>query len=458
MRALWSLVGLTLVASLACGGEPQTPAPIPQPLVPYVGPLDDNFERYRDHAGYRRAILMRDLVAGDNRYGEERRAFYGIPDAAWDALPERDWLSRPATRRDVDDIQAQRPLVFDDVTRLVPAETPVDDAAWIALGRRVFFEFPLHASPIYEAVAKLDRLDDVGFIAEPATTPERESYIGLRAFVDDDDPTETVRLGPTCAQCHASRDEAGVVTGQRANRAMDIGRARILAAGLEPGNLPPELDSTRTADFDRLGPGRADVLGDGVFNPYAFPYFGALRDLPFLHHNANWTNTQVATLAVRCETLFITSGLSTSRPPRVLTWALAKYIRSLAPSAPLDATPAQNAARGEEVFAEQGCIACHVPPLYTSDRRVPVDEVGTDASAALSDVRASGGYRIPSLRGIGRLAPYLHHGVFDSLEEMFDSARLNAPRPEDDGRYGHPFGLTASDDDIAALLAFLRSI
>lgn len=457
---LASTVAMSATA-VATSGCPETFTPLvpgETRCVPSDGPLDDDFERYRDDAGYRCAILKRDLIAGDNAYGVDRRVHYSVPDESWDALPAHNPASRPLFRADIGRIQDNAALPFENITRLVPAQTPATDDEWIALGRRVFFEYPLRASATYEAIARLDALEEVGFIVEEGPTPDGDRFVGLRAFIDDHSDSQRVRVGLTCAQCHSSRDEFGVVTGQRANRAMDIGRARVLAAGFEPGNLPPELDSTKTADYDRLGPGRADVLSDDLFNPYAFPDFGGLAQMPFLHHNANWANTQVATLAVRCETLYITSSSERTRPPRVLTWALAKYIRSLEASAPLDATPAPEAARGAEVFEEHGCNGCHVPPLYTSARRVPTSEVGTDASAAESFPRYSGGYRIPTLRGIGRLAPYLHHGAFSTLDEMFDPARLEAPDVEEDSRHGHPFGLSASREDRAALIAFLRSL
>ena len=96
-----------------------------------------------------------------------------------------------------------------------------------------------------------------------------------------------------------------------------------------------------------------------------------------------------------------------------------------------------------------GCDGCHTPPLFTSDRQVPLEEVGTDPEAGESAVRYSGHYRIPSLRGVGRTAPYLHHGAFESLEAMFDPERTEP---------GHTFGLELEEAERADLIAYLRTI
>ena len=323
----------------------------------------------------------------------------------------------------------------------MPLELPNSDAAWIALGERVFFEYPVHADPNLELVARLDGgLRQVGFHFVQG------EVLGLRVFANEQG---VARVGPSCAQCHSSVDDSGVVTAVLANRAMDVGAARLMAAGHTSGELPPEIDSTLLKDLARLGPGRTDVLQDDLFNPFAIPDFGGIADFPYLQHNGNWLNTGVATLAIRCETLFITSLGEQARIPRVLSWALAMYLRSLPAPAPLDSPPSNLAAAGEQVFNASGCGTCHTPPLYTSDRRVSIETIGTDPAALSSSARRTGFVRIPSLRGVGRTAPYFHHGAIEDLEMLFDPARTEA---------GHRFGFDLGADDRAALIAFLRSI
>ncbi len=420
----------TLALALFCGcpTEPEGGLDLADDPVAYIESME-----------YRRGILERDLTELDNRYAQRRLDRYATVDGPWDTLDLWDPPSAPLSRADTGPAE-EAPLEMGPGTTLTPETLPSDEAGWIDLGRRVFFEYPLRADRTYEVLATLeDGLDSSGFIEDDG------AWVGLRKFRDADG---SIRVGPTCSQCHASRDEAGVVTGVLANRAMDVGRARLLTLGYEPGALPPEIESTAVGDLDRLGPGRSDLLADGVFNPYAFPDFGGLGDMPYLHQNANWFHRGVATLAVRCETLFITARAEARRPPRALAWALAVYLRSLPAPPPLEeAGPA--AARGEAVFEEAGCADCHAPPLFTSDREVAVDEIGTDPGAGSSPVRWTGNYRVPSLRGVGRTAPYLHHGAFDSLEAMFDPDREEP---------GHVYGSELDEARRADLIAFLRSI
>jgi len=430
---------LALLITVALTGCPEPPIPEPEGVWPYG---DDPVE-YVENVRYGRAVLERDLTDRTNAYAARRLAVYGIQGEGWSTLRERDPASRALTETDVAAALAGEPLPEGRrLEPLVPEELPTTTEAWVALGRRVFLEYPLREDATYTALLAVPgALDEAGFLRDGDTR------VGLRVFENEDGD---LAVGNSCAQCHATPDpRTGDLSATLANRAMNIGAARLLAGGLVPGDLPPELDSTDAADWDRLGPGRSDVLADGVFNPYAFPDLGGIADVPFLHHNANWRHRGTATLAVRCETLFITANSERTRIPRVLSWALAEYYRSLAPPPPLIDETSDLAADGEALFLDSVCVECHTPPLYTSDREVGVGEIGTDPEAGDSFARGTGLYRIPSLRGVGRTAPYLHHGVLDTLEAMFD--------PERD-EPGHEHGLDWSEADRVALIAFLKTI
>lgn len=421
---------------LLAGCDPVPPEPPPPPV-------GGDVDRYLDDVDYRRGVLLRDLVSTDNDYARQRLQNYGRAGSGWEVLPPRDPAARPLTLADSQAWEAGTPIGLGEATTFVPDPLPASEDDWIALGERVFYGYPLRVDSTWEAAVSLGVLGDVGFLLD------EDEWVGLATFREDG----RMRIGPTCAQCHASRAPDGGIWARLANRDMDIGAARLLVMGLTPGDLPPEIDSTATGDLDRLGPGRADVLSDGRFNPYAFPDFGGLGDLPLLHHTANWRHADAATLAVRCETLFITSVGQRYRIPRALSWALAAFLRSIPPPPPGTDAPDDEelAGRGEQVFAEQGCDGCHPAPLYTSDRPIPLSEVGTDPGAGSSQSRYTGSYRAPSLRGVARTAPYLHHGAFDSLAALFEPGRqLDEP--------GHEFGLELDDADRAALLAFLQTI
>jgi mono/diheme cytochrome c family protein len=161
-------------------------------------------------------------------------------------------------------------------------------------------------------------------------------------------------------------------------------------------------------------------------------------------------------------------------------YALALYIYSLKP--PPNPNPFDDQARrGQQIFKEQGCPACHTPPLYTNNKltpakgfKVPEDlrktddilnvSLGTDPTLALQTRRGTGFYKVPSLRGIWFRTGIGHAGQAETLEEWFDPARLNddyvpkgfhlGPGPIE----GHEKGLNLSPEDRKALIAFLKTL
>lgn len=437
--APWFTMQAAIVAACGLGAAPALVAGCASPSPD----LADDPQRYLDDVDYRRGILERDLTPGNNDYTRVRLQRYGRSGEGWEILPERDPPSLPLAVEVVQAYRGGAPLAFDDAraTRLAPAEIPASEEAWIALGRRVFFEYPISINLTYTAlISTPDGLETTGFLTDQG------AWVGLRLLRDEDG---TVRVGRSCSHCHASFAPTGKLDGALSNRALDLGHAKLAVLGAVPLWSLPELEETSLDNLERLGPGRTDSLVDGVFNPYRFPDFGGLRDQPYLNHTANWVNRGTATLALRAESLFTTANGQVSRIPRVLSWALAVYLRSLPPPPPLDAVPAPEAEKGKAVFDSAGCSGCHVPPLYTSDQLIPLDTIGTDPAAGRSRDRGTGFYRIPSLRGVARKGPYLHHGPFKTLEEMFTPGRSEP---------GHTFGLELDASDRAALLAFLRSI
>lgn len=428
------LATCALVLAAACSADGLAPDR-------FADPLADDPVAFVEDQEYRRGILERDLLEFDNAYAQRRLANYAVPDEGWDLLPTRNPATMPVTPAVVAAVVAGEDPGFDPglATSIEVERMPTSGEDWVALGERVFLEYPLRPEAVVGRAVEMDSLEDIGFLLVDG------EYVGLRMFEEEGE----VVFGTTCAACHGSVEPDGRVSGRMANRQFDVGRMRLLEILDEHGQIPPEFDSTKAEDLARLGPGRSDVLDDDEFNPYAFPDWGGLADLPYLHHTANWHNTGVATLAIRIETVFMTGDDESSRIPRTLAWAFAEYVRSLPPPPPTQAGEGPLVDRGAAVFSSAGCIECHRPPLFTSDRLVGVDEIGTDAAAGTSPIRRTGYYRVPSLRGVGSTSPYLHHGAFETLEEMF------AP---DRDEPGHRFGLQLDDEDREALIRFLRSI
>jgi len=128
-----------------------------------------------------------------------------------------------------------------------------------------------------------------------------------------------------------------------------------------------------------------------------------------------------------------------------------------------------DARTGLDLFAGKGrCARCHVPPVFGGTRppdfTAPVFAVlgvpsGPGAHAVDSDPGHDGAFKVPSVRNVGKTAPYFHHGRYASLEEVLDfydrgggrGLGLDVPNQDPEVR---PLGLSA--DEKRALLVFMR--
>lgn len=147
-------------------------------------------------------------------------------------------------------------------------------------------------------------------------------------------------------------------------------------------------------------------------------------------------------------------------------YALALYLYSLQP--PPNPNPnGTAAARGRRIFKSEGCGFCHTPPLYTNNQLIPADRIGTDPRYTLETRKGTGFYKVPSLKGLWYRGPFEHNGSVATLEDWFDSGRLDPGyRPTGFRGYGvshrrvpgHEFGLKLSSPDKSDLLAFLRTL
>lgn len=163
-------------------------------------------------------------------------------------------------------------------------------------------------------------------------------------------------------------------------------------------------------------------------------------------------------------------------------YALATYLYSLKPPSNPNHSNALTR-RGEQVFHREGCAGCHEPPVYTNNKLTPVegfkvpDEhkrrydilpigVGTDPGLSLYTRRATGYYKVPSLKGVWYRGPFEHNGSVATLEDWFDPARLRddyVPTgfkglPKTRAVKGHEFGLKLSPYEKQALIAFLKTL
>jgi len=120
---------------------------------------------------------------------------------------------------------------------------------------------------------------------------------------------------------------------------------------------------------------------------------------------------------------------------------------------------------GLETFIEVGCTECHSSSMFSD---FELHTLGVPGRGSLIDNGASGDFdfRTPSLRNVAITAPYMHNGVFSSLEEVVEfyenisdgdqdaiNNEVSFNQIESDAR-----NLDLDDDDIGEIVAFLRTL
>ena len=406
---------------------------------------------------------------------------------------------------------------------LIDADRLQNEADWIAAGRRVFEEYDGSAFRVFnpDVIARVRSAN--GFAGSPVQPNPDGTLPDLRWI-----PTSKgVGIGlANCATCHIRRMADGTLLhGAPANFfGSPILRFGIGVWGASPVPLPgdtrpmtlwrswavPWIVNDVHESFKQMGLGDGlsifgAAAGPGMFarwngSPYyptKIPDLIGFKDRKYIDHTATHLHRGADDL-MRYAALVTYSDSSDFGPHRLLTdeqrripsrapdavlFALAKYIYSLQPPANPNASDPR-VPDGERIFAREGCVNCHTPPLYTNNKLTlaegftpPADHfnfldimrlsVGTDSALALKTRKGTGYYKVPSLKGVWYRGRYLHDGSFTSLEEMFDAARLrddfvpsgfNPPGVRARAVKGHEFGVTLTAEDKAALLAFLRSL
>lgn len=465
MRRAGFLIGvaLALTAALGCGADAKpvveaaqhierTPT-APVELEPWSDQwLDAEAHRYLDDPEFRRAALQASLRNRANQYSRKRLNAYALRDRGWDLLPEWVPAVAPITDEAVAVLRETGELPRPgSAPPLWDGDRPEHLADWVALGERVFFEYPLRAELFAgHALADPELAQAVGLRAD---TDRR--WPGVVAFSDLDGQT---RVGITCALCHvgeaAGADPSEPLVAGRAHRRLDYGRMRLAYYRDSGAPIDPDL-AARMASW---GPGRADITDDDDADPVAIPDLWRVRELRDLTQAATLEHQHPAALAIRQETQLLHANRERARPPRELAWALAMYVYSLEP--PVRADLATPVATGRAIF-ERDCVRCHReatgsgPPMLAK-------LVGTDPALAFGHARGTGLYRPAPLVRVADAGPYLHDGSVESLEELFGTARFE---PDDRGgargpgpTVGHRFGVDLEPAERAALLEYLRML
>ena len=408
-----------------------------------AGVGEDDVARYLGDPSFRRAELEALLVDPGDGYAALRLARYG---GAWEVLPA--WAPRveAVTTADFggDAADATRPLAAGARGLSIDAAASAGDAdALRELGQAAFASYPVQLLP--DAALALESAQGAaryGLVVDPAT-----SRVG--ALVRAEMADGSSRFAVTCATCHAGVRQGSPVTGAP-NDLLDLGKLAV-----DVGGVPPDLVALTLA----WGPGRLDVSSLDASEPARIPDLRPTRWLTFLQQDATVEQRSVVSLAIRIETLIITSHDEVTRPPREVALGLALARWALADALPALAPTGDEASRGAAVVA-QACAGCHQPETLTGFP-VPLAVVGTDPTLGLSPQRGTGRYRVPSLRGVGSRGPLLHDASLPDLAAFFDPARLTAgyqggrsPGPVP----GHVFDVDLSASDRAAVLAYLNGL
>jgi mono/diheme cytochrome c family protein len=412
---------------------------MPATRVAYVPYLTD--------APFRRAALLASLVTSTNTYSRLRIDHYATADRRdWDRLPEWNPATRPIVAAELDGRPLTEPTAFEAVGLPDPEAISSERApALVALGRVAFSRYPTQLAP------------ELGVALASRETAARyglwiDGRRGVGGLVRTQMADGSTAIALTCSSCHSAPGSEGVQDGPP-NTSLDLGAA-ILATS------PELVRSARVRAVAGWGPGRVDVSTTSGTEPVRIPDLRPVRFLSYLHHDATLSVHGLSTLAIRIETLVITSYGQVIRPPRLIALALAAYVDSLATTLPSISAADTASPAGSALFTVN-CGSCHAPPGLTG-APIPLALVGTDPTVGSSLERGTGMYRVPSLRGVGSRKFLLHDGTVSSLDAMLDPMRPTADftsRVHGQGAVpGHLFGLDLPDDDRQALLKFLRAL
>jgi cytochrome c peroxidase len=292
-----------------------------------------------------------------------------------------------------------------------------------------------------------------------------------------------------CATCHHPR------FGYAENRDLSIGASGVGLGDRRHFAASSGIPFVKRNSQTILNVGFNGISEGGTYTPAAAPMFWdmrvksleeqALEPLKALEEmrghaypEGQAIDTVVRRLGANTEyrTLF-TAAYGGSQPVSAanLARALAAFQRSLtANRSPFDrfmrgdtSAMSDAAQRGMRRFERVGCANCHNGPMF-SDFKVHVLGVPDNPKLDASDsgVDRTYGFRTASLRNLTLTAPYMHSGVFATLEDVLEfyddvtgrrgrARNLNVSREQLDPLLRRLRGV---DDDDVELLAFLRSL
>lgn len=414
--------------------ESATMPTLPRPWTDDV--LAAETERYLTNSAFRRRVLEASLTNPKNVYSLTRLSGYGLEGRGWEMLPEWTPTTTSVDNAYVEELRKGAPVAISATAKpLWDGTTPTTMSEWVALGEKVFYEYPLRSEVFAEHALRSEELSGrIGLYPD-----ENGVWPGVVAFETLDGDHE---IGITCALCHVSLEGDTSVAGQ-ARRNLDYGEMR-LAYYRDTGAV---LAENVRARMSRWGPGRADITQDDDEDPVAIVDLWGVRDHEYLTQSGTIHQVHPAALAIRQETQLLHANQERIRPPRELAWALAMYVYSLTPPAVASSALTARARHGKTLFS-QHCDHCHRDKNY-GGLLVSAESIGTDPVLANGSARGTGLYRPTPLTRVAQAAPYLHDGTVESLATLLDPKR-QVP--------GHRYGTELSLADRNALVAYMETL
>ncbi|CAN5215013.1 cytochrome-c peroxidase [soil metagenome] len=353
----------------------------------------------------------------------------------------------------------------------------------------------------------------------PTTNAEAPATVGALLFSD---PSLSEPVGQACADCHAARlafrdpevdhtTSMGVVAGRFGSRNT---QSAMYAALVPPLHYDPEARQTAGGLF---WDGRADSLEDQATGPLMNPLEMANPSKQRVVEKLRLSpNAEAFRAAFGDDALDdvdhayanMTAALAAfERTPTFAPFS-SRYDRYLAGDASLDASEKRGLAIFEDP-ARGNCASCHPnrpaadgsPPMFTNylyanlgvpayannlfyEQPASLNPDGANyldrgLGRTLDDAREDGKFRTPTLRNIGRTAPYGHNGYFANLGYFVDflntrdtgselvgtcsrvqpNTRCAWPAPEVAATIDHRVGaLKLSEPETDDLVAFLKTL
>jgi len=322
---------------------------------------------------------------------------------------------------------------------------------------------------------------------DPATTLallKLNAVVGVTGIFDRAGNIKS--MGIQCALCHSTVDDSfapGI--GKRldgwANRDLNVGLIVSLAPNLQPIADLLQVDvATVKLVLNSWGPGRFDAILDkdgkalrpdggqaGTLIPPAFglagvnlhtwtgfgsvPYWNAYVAVTEMHGSGTFFDQRLSD-PVQYPVSARSGSWDTRGTPDLVTAKLpalhAYQLALLAPKPPAGSFDAGAAARGKDVFNNQGkCATCHVPPLYTEpghNLHSPA-EIGVDSFQA--DRSPTHMYRTAPLAGLWthQKGGFYHDGRFATLGDVIE-------------HYNTQFALGLQAHEKADLVEYLKSL